>query len=478
MKFQRYIFPTQASGGKWWRLIAMGMACHFLLFPPQRVSSANNLGQPSLKGDTSDATLIDQVDLTASLSLNDCVLLALENSLDLGALQCDMQIAEFDKKDSDNIYWPRIQGGVDYIVDDGEMNDINDRNHFRPFLSMTQSGLNDSKNLDKLRKATTELADAKIDLLQGKRRIITSVVDSYFAVYLNQKQIELKENVLVNEQRKLHDLQFKYQDGLVAEIEALQAETALSSIELEIQKDRNALAHSIMALALVLGLPAESPLKISEIESGEILDLSWEQCRDIALENNAELKVYEDTAKEMTRLYKSAKWTRWPSFSAQAYVGENPPQGLSPDANIGATLSLSQKIFDAGETERRISRTAIEVKQYHLLVRYYRRTFINGLRLLYNQFVNSREELSLATQKHKLSKKFYDLTERSFEMGSISLDEKRKAEETIRHSEIMHSRAEVNYLASEIKLKIEMRTYPPQDQKLAPNSDTVGDSHP
>jgi outer membrane protein TolC len=478
MKCQRNIYPARAIGGKWWGLIAMGMACHFLLIPPDRVSAANTLERPFLKGDTSTATSIKHVDPTAALSLNDCVFLALENSLDLGALQCDMQIAEFEKKDTDNIYWPRIQGGVDFIVDDGEMNDNDDRNHIRPFLSMTQSGLNDGKNIDKLRKATTELADAKIDLLQGKRRIVTSVVDSYFAVYLNQKQIELKEKVLVNEQRKLHDLRFKYQGGWVAEIEALKAETALSSIELEIQRDKNALAHSIMALALVLGLPAERPLTIAEIESGEILDISWEQCRDIALENNAELKIYEDAAKEMKRLYQTAKWTRWPSLSAQAYVGENPPQGLSPDANFGATLSLSQKIFDAGETDRLISRTAIEVKQYDLLVRYYRRTFINGLRLLYNQFVNSREELSLATQKHQLSKKFYDLTERSFEMGSISLDEKRKAEETIRHSEIMHSRAEVNYLASKIKLKIEMRTYPPQDQQLAPNADRVGDNHP
>jgi outer membrane protein TolC len=478
MKFRRYIHSTQPIGDKWWGFIALGIACQILLFTPDWVLSADPPQRPTGSEEASVDMTNTPADLTGSLSLNDCVRLALENSLDLGALQCDMQIAQFEKKDTDNIYWPRLRGGVDFVVDDGEMDEIGDRDHIRPFLSMTQSGLNESKNIDKLRKATTQLTDTKIDLLQGKRRIITAVVDSYFAVYLNQKQVELTEKDLESAQRKSHDSRFKYQGGLVAEIEALQAETTLNTIELQLQKDRNTLTHSVMALALVLGLPAESPIKITKIESSQLFDITWAQCRDIGLENNAELKVYEAAAKEMSRLHKSAKWTRLPSLSAQAYLGENPPQGLSPDANFGATLSLTQKIFDAGDTSRLINRTAVEVKQYHLLVHHYRRNFINGLRLLYNQYVNSREELALATQKHALSRKFFDLTEHSYELGSISLDEKRKAEETIRHSEIMHNRAEVNYLASEIKLKIEMRTYPTQERELAPDSDILGNTPP
>lgn len=469
-------YSTRATGSAWRRVMPLGIVISLFLIVPDWVSATDTHRQPNLRGDVSTETPSDYLDSAASLSLKDCVLIALENSFDLGALQYDMQIADLEKKDADNIYWPRIQGGVDLLVDNGSKNEINESNHLRPFLSLSQSGLNNSDNIDKLRNATTQLVEAKIDLISGKRQLVVSVVDSYFAVFLNRKQIELSEKDLITEQRHLHDIQFKYQDGLVAEIEALQAETALGTIEFQIQKDKNALAHSIMALSLVVGLPAESQLKIAEVDSGEIYAITWEQCRDIGTENNAELKVYQEAAEEMTRLYKSSKWTRWPSFSAKAYLGENPPHGLSSDADFGAALTLSQDLFNAGETSRRIGRAALEMKQYLMLVHYYQRTFINGLRLLYDQFANSKEELALATQKHELAKKLLDLTERSYELGSISLNDKRKAEETIRHSEIMRSRALVNYLASEIKLKIEMGTYPYQHQERTQNTDSVGET--
>ena len=356
-----------------------------------------------------------------------------------------------------------VKGGVDFVIDDGLEDEAIERDQLRPFLTISQNELNNSENYKKLRNAVTRLTKAKIDLLKAKRRLIALVTDRYFAAYLNQKQLELDEKDLATHQRIFNELQLKYQDGLVAQIETLQAETALSTIELQLQKSKNALAHSIMALAVAVGLSAESQMQIADIEFGELFDISWEQCRDIGLQNNAELKIYEETAQEMKRLQKSASWTRWPSFSAKVYIGENPPQDFGSDANMGATLTLSQTLFDAGETNRLISRAGIEMRQHQILVQYYRQTFINGLRLLYNRFANSKDELALATQKHELAKKLFDLTKRSYALGSISLEEKRKAEETIRRSDIMYSRAKVNYLAAETKLKIEMRTDPWQN---------------
>ncbi len=469
---------TRITIGAWYRSIALGMIYSIFLLDPCRVWSADISGKHTLNGETSLQNSAEHVDLTTALSLTDCIRLALENSIDLGSTRYDLQIAELVKKDADGIYWPQVKGGVDYVIDDGSENETVGRDQFRPFLTISQSELNNSENYKKLRDAAIRLTEAKIDLLKAKRRLIASVADRYFTVYLNQKQLELDQKDLATQQRNLSELQLKYQDGLVAQIETLQAETALSTIELQLQKSKNALAHSIMALAVVVGLPAESQVQIAEIESSELFDTTWELCRNIGLQNNAELKIYQEAAQEMKRLHKSASRTRWPSFSAKVYIGENPPQGLSPDANMGATLSLTQNLFDAGETSRRISRAAIEMRQHQILVQYYRQTFINGLRLLYNRFANSKEELALATQKHELAQKLFDLTESSYELGSISLEEKRKAEETIRHSEIMYSRAKVNYLASEIKLKIEMRTDPWQNQKATPDADRVRDNFP
>jgi outer membrane protein TolC len=456
----------------------LGVVCGIILLAPYRIWSADISGRHALNGETSPEGGTENVDLTTALTLTDLVKLALENSVGLGSARYDLQIAGLVKKDADRLYWPRVKGGVDFVIDDGFENEAVERDQLRPFLTISQNELNNIENYKKLRNAATRLTGAKIDLLKAKRQLIALVTDRYFAVYLNQKQLELDEKDLAAHQRNFNELRLKYQDGLVAQIETLQAETALSTIELRLQKSKNDLTHSIMALAVTVGLSAESQVQIAAIEPNELFDISWDQCRDIGLRNNAELKIYEESAQEMKRLHQSASWTRWPSFSAKVYIGENPPQDFNTDANMGATLTLSQNLFDAGETNRLISRAGIEMRQHQILVQYYRQTFINRLRLQYNRFVNSKEELALATQKHELAKKLFDLTKRNYELGSISLEEKRKAEETIRRSEIMYSRAKVNYLAAETNLKIEMRNDPWQNQDVAPNADRVNDIFP
>jgi outer membrane protein TolC len=435
-----------------------------IVWIPSLSLAANVSGSPARNSDAPKSGQVKPMDLTAALSLTDCVQIALENSMQLGATQYDLQIAELIKKDTDGIYWPRIKGGVDFVTDDGTKSDSLDQNQVRPFLTITQRELNTGENYKKLRDAATQLTEAKVDLLKAKRKLIATVAESYFAVYLNQKQLELDQKEMIVQKRHLKDLQLKYKDGMVAQIETLEAETELAAKELQFQKDSNALTHSIMVLAVVMGLPAEKRLKIGEIDSDEPFHITWEQCRNMGLQNNIELEIYEQAAEEMKRLRKSASRTRWPTLSAKAYMGENPPQGLSPDADIGATLTLSQNLYDAGETQRRISRATIEMKQYQVLVRHFRQTFINDLRLLYNQFADRKEELALATQKHRLAEKLFDVTQSSYELGNISLKEKRNAEQTVRRSEIMYNRAKVNYMAAEIKLKIEMRNDPWQNQ--------------
>lgn len=473
-----YRNSTHRTIRPWRRSIALGVVCGIILLAPCRIGSAGIPAGHASNGGPLPEDRTEKVDLTTALTLTDLVRLALENSVGLGSARYDLQIAELVKKDADRVYWPRVEGGVDVVIDNGVQNEAFERDRLRPFLTISQNELNNIANYKKLRSAATRLTGAKIDLLKAKRQLIALVAERYFTVYLNQKQLELDEKDLAADQRNFNELRLKYQDGLVSQIETLQAETALSTIELRVQQSKNALAQSIMALAVGVGLSAESRVHIADIESSDLFDISWEQCRDIGLRNNTELKIYAQSAQEMKRLHQSASWTRWPSFSAKVYIGENPPQDFNADADMGATLTLSQKLFDAGETNRLISRAGIEMRQHQILVQYYRQTFINGLRLQYNRFVNSKEELALAIRKHELAKKLFDLTSRNYELGSISLEAKRKAEETIRSSEIMYRRAEVNYLAAETKLKIEMRSDPWQNQDVAPNADSVQDHFP
>ena len=114
-------------------------------------------------------------------------------------------------------------------------------------------------------------------------------------------------------------------------------------------------------------------------------------------------------------------------------------------------------MVDAGTTSRRIKGSSIEVKNQENLLRLSEERFINGLRLHYNQFMNSKEELLNAKKQLDFARKLSDLTNRSFELGASSLKEKLESEDVFQKAEIDYYTAIAKYMMAEFKLKVKMR---------------------
>jgi outer membrane protein TolC len=215
-----------------------------------------------------------------------------------------------------------------------------------------------------------------------------------------------------------------------------------------------------MTLSILMGLPAETKFQIAELAYPDFYSISWYESKDIALQNNVELQIYRESVEKMKKLHKAAKWTRWPNFAVDAYVGTDPPEAYSPDSNVGVKFTFSQDLFNAGSTSRRIKSSDIEVKNQENLLRLSEERFINGLRLHYNQFMNSKEELLNAKKQLDFAQKLADLTNRSFELGASSLKEKLESQDVFQKAEIEYYTAIAKYMMAEFKLKVKMRVDP------------------
>jgi outer membrane protein TolC len=406
--------------------------------------------------DRNSQTALPYYEKLKSLSLEDCVRIALTKSIEIKAFQNKLRLAKLQSKDANNFYWPNVAAGIEYVADDGSI-DLQDRGRIRPFVRLRQVPFNSGVNYRESRNAAINLTIARIDLDRLERRVLSDISEKYFEVYLNQKKFELDQRNEEKTQRNLEELELRYQDGLVAQIKVLQAEALLNSARLNIKKGRNQLDQSTMTLSILMGLPAETKIQIAEPAYPDFFSITWNEAKDIALQNNVELQIYRESVEKMKKLHKTAKWTRWPNFAVDAYIGNDPPEAYSPDSNVGVKFTISQDLFDAGSTGRRIKSSNIEVKNQENLLRMSEERFINGLRLHYNQFMNRKEELLNAKKQLDFARKLADLTDRSFELGASSLKEKIESQDVFQNAEIEYYTAIAKYMMAEFQLKVKMR---------------------
>jgi outer membrane protein TolC len=390
------------------------------------------------------------------ISLAECLRIARENSGDLQAAEARLKIANLKNRDAKKTYWPKVSAGVRWVVDDERGIDIESGDRWEGFVDISQSPLNSGEVSEKLKNTAVDFSVANLNSEQTKRILALTVAEKYFALISAQRQLTLEQALVEKSRRDFQAASAKYRDGVIAEIELIQAEAELINIELNLHTQKRALEHAIMALAIAMGLPSETRLQAIDVDLLEPYQIDWNQAKELAIENNIELKIHQEALKQLKKFHKLAKRARWPQMSLGAYIGPNPPHPFDEDAEVGLTFTVSQKLFDAGITSRRIERSRIEIKSQKTLIKNFEQKFIGDLRLLYDGLNISKEDYQNAGKRRDLAKRLAHLSQRSYELGVSSLKDKLDAANTAKKAEIAYANALTKYLLAEFKFKIKM----------------------
>lgn len=409
------------------------------------------------------------------ISLEECLNIARENSEQLENVQSSLQIAELSYEDVKKIYWPKVSVGLNYVIDDARGIDF-ESDRYQGFIELKQAPFNTGETADQVRSAVINLSAAKLASQKTKRALAVSVAEKYFALHMAKKQLELEKAQVENSQRELARDKVRYQDGLIAEIDLLQAETNLLSKELNLYKIKSTYENTAIALAVLIGLPMDSRLETIDMEPSEFFQIEWVKCREISMQNNVELKIHQEALEKMKEFNKKAKWSRWPSLSVGAFVGSNPPHPYDEDAEVGLSFTVSQKLFDAGVTSRRIKRSLLEIKKQETFIIAFEQKFLSRLKLLYDSLNNNKENVLNAERKKRLALRLSKLTHRSYELGVTSLKEKLDSEKQATQAKIEYIEALAKYRIAEFRLKVEMGIDPLEKDKEIPNNQRLDPS--
>jgi len=405
-----------------------------------------------------ETPFLDKDDSIRLISLEECLQIARENSVEIKSARANLRIAQLKNDDAKASFWPQIAASVDYLADD-EQGVGFESDRFTPYISLSQTIVNSAENSVKIREAMVNLFTAELETEKTKRTLPFSVARNYFALLLAQKQLKLEASLLEQNRRYLREAETKYQVGLAANIGVIQAETNLGMAKQNLSAKDNTLEQAAMALAIVIGLPARTRLRAVDVDFPVFYTVTWTQCQKLATENNTELEIQEKALKEMQRYHKLAKRTRWPSLSLNAFVGEDPSDPYDRDVNLGVTCTISQNLFDSGITRRRIKASEIQIKKKEAVVKDFRQRFFGELRLLFNSFSNSKVELLNSKKQCDLASRLTNLSRRGYELGTISFKDMLDSQDMSKKAEVAYATAIAKYLMAEFKLKIKMGVY-------------------
>jgi len=164
-----------------------------------------------------------------------------------------------------------------------------------------------------LKNAELNLKRAKNSFEEKKKQLIfDEVPNRYFEVLKNQEKVKIEQISVEQAKENLQIIKNKFSLGDANELDVMQAEIGLSLSQLNLVRAENDLATAKMNFNYALGLPTDTPIKLTDSFSFEPFQITLEESIKKALQNRYEISQAQDEL-ELARLKLSLKQNEYTS---------------------------------------------------------------------------------------------------------------------------------------------------------------------
>jgi len=170
-------------------------------------------------------------------------------------------------------------------------------------LSLKETEYEEAKINNLLKTSIVTLKTAELnfkraqDAFEEKKKQLTleEISNRYFEVLKYEEKVEIEKISVEQSKENLEMVKNKFSLGDASELDVMQAEVGLSQAELNLTQAKNSLIVARMNLNYVLGLPLDLPAKLTDTFSLEPLEITLEESIQKALENRYEISQAQNS---------------------------------------------------------------------------------------------------------------------------------------------------------------------------------------
>jgi TolC family type I secretion outer membrane protein len=362
----------------------------------------------------------------APLTLDDCVGLALENTLVVEQARGGLRSAQADVTGARAAFLPRIDLGGSItraeprLVRIGDTDVLFDEDEWNYSATANLLLFDGWGNVSSYQSASRGRSAAEDRLLATRQEVVRETERRFFEVKKTHELLGVQQEAANLSGEQLKKTQAMKDLGAATKADVYKSEVDHANNRLEVLRAQRNLDLAKAALATYLGLDPRGDIELAEEDLGVETDLTLETSLERAQQQNPELRAARRSAHANAAAVTAAKSDLWPSLSAFAnkrYSWTTPTQLEDDTVDWAYGLSLDFTVFDGFLTKSRIRRAQSERLTAERTVESTERDVIFAVREAWLDLEIAREAIRVSEEAVRSSEEDLRLAQERFKIG-------------------------------------------------------------
>lgn len=418
-----------------------------------------------------------------TLTIEQAVELAQENSPSLKSAQIDYELKQWKNTFAWNVFLPTVQTSATL----SRANEVNtamsdtiarlmhapakattESDHWSAIANLSFSlGLN-AAQIQSMRATHSDFESGKITWDQTCKETEVSIRKLFYGLLLQQENLSLQKTSLENAKQRQDQAQVNYNNGYVPELSLLQAQVAYENLRPSVEKMEQVLNQQLGTFAFLLGLPIGTKISLDGQIAPKFISVDAEELINDYLEQNLKIRSLRQSLNTL-KIQKSALdlqaytpslslgWSTQPVVSNALEANwfkkdnrfDNGSLTFTLAWNITNMLPFSTSRQQAKEMQSNLDKMQISLKSLQDNTELEIRTAIDNLNQSKRAIESSQRSISLAQRS-------FDMTSVAYRNGTKELLELREAETQLNQAKLGLANEEYNYISNLLDLEYKL----------------------
>lgn len=396
-------------------------------------------------------------DINATLSLQDCIDLALANSPTMIAANLAAQTARVNLNLAKSQFLPTASAGFNSAYNMGTpVHDYGTQNTYAS-ANLTLSGITDLARNVKIKESAVEQADLKVQSVQND--IIRNVRKGYYVLLAAQRAVDIRTQSKAVYQDQYERTSEYYRLGLRPKVDVTTAEVNLNNESLRLIRATNAVKNASASLANTLGVTTPNVLEVQMLEDFDSFDITLDDAIKAAYENRPDVASSRLDVRISQMQLSQAKAGLFPTMTLSAgYTKSGESLYLDTEAaHVGVAIEIP--LFNAFKTYNGIKQAKIALENTHNNTRSLFNNVFLEVQKAYIALNEAAESIPLAELNVGKAKENMELARGRYNEGIGDMISLKDAEVAYTDAELSLLSARYDYASAVADLKQAMGTY-------------------
>lgn len=312
-----------------------------------------------------------------------------------------------------------------------------------------------------LKELQLALENAELNYAIQLLSLEKGVTQAFYYVYQQQQSMEIAHQAYLNMQQSHEVIKIKVDAGISAREEMFQAELNLASSRSEYENSQVSFENAKDDFKIIIGMSLYDDFVVLPNIEVDTVQIDVAFAIDQGLANRMELrqsKINIETAEFDLIQTKALNEFKGNLGLSIGLFGDNEKIGNvyeSPTDNESISLSFSIPLWDWGERKSRIKATQANIESANISYEEEQNDIILGVRQVYRNLINLRNQIGIAMQNVTNAQLTYDLNLEKYRNGDLTGMDLNIYQNQLSEKQLSYTNSLISYKLELLNLKIQ-----------------------